>query len=95
VSITVHNRSGSLNPQFTPNYIKIPSHLSLSINADSDINSEILPRLFTKFATKTDKRTDLGPFISKSIIEAHEGKKWAENNLDGKGATFAFSLPIN
>ena len=33
-------------------------------------DSEILPRLFTKFATKTNKRTDLGPFISKSIIEA-------------------------
>ncbi|MBD0360216.1 MAG: hypothetical protein ICV56_05835 [Nitrososphaeraceae archaeon] len=54
-----------------------------------------MPRLFTKFATKTEKGTDLGPFVSKSMIEAHEGKIWAENNSDGKGATFAFSLLIN
>jgi signal transduction histidine kinase len=61
------------------------------------IDPEILPRLFTKFATKSDKGTGigLGLFISKSIIEAHGGRIWAENNADGKGATFAFSLPIN
>jgi signal transduction histidine kinase len=34
-------------------------------------------------------------FISKSINEAHGGKIWAENNSDGKSATFSFSLPIN
>ena len=61
------------------------------------IDPEILPRLFTKFATKSDKGTGigLGLFISKSIMEAHGGRIWAENNADGKGATFAFSLPIN
>jgi signal transduction histidine kinase len=57
------------------------------------IDSEILPRLFTKFATKSTTGTGLGLFISKSIIEAHGGKIWGENN-DDKGATFAFSLPI-
>jgi signal transduction histidine kinase len=35
------------------------------------IDSEISPRLFTKFATKSDRGTGLGLFISKSIIEAH------------------------
>ena len=59
------------------------------------IDSEILPRLFTKFATKSETGgTGLGLFISKSIVEAHGGKIWAENNADGKGATFSFSLPI-
>ena len=60
------------------------------------IDPEILPRLFTKFATKSQAGTGLGLFISKSIIEAHGGKIWAENNKDGKGgSTFAFSLPLN
>jgi two-component system sensor histidine kinase VicK len=60
------------------------------------IDPEILPRLFTKFATKSNTGTGLGLFICKSIIETHGGKIWAENNKDGKGgATFAFSLPLN
>jgi signal transduction histidine kinase len=58
------------------------------------IAPEIMPRLFKKFATKSDKGTGLGLFLSKSIVEAHGGKIWAENNADGKGATFSFSLPI-
>jgi signal transduction histidine kinase len=58
------------------------------------IDSEILPKLFTKFASKSDMGTGLGLFISKGIVEAHGGKIWAENNPD-KGATFSFSLPID
>jgi signal transduction histidine kinase len=58
------------------------------------IDPEIMPRLFTKFTSKSFKGTGLGLFISKSIIEAHGGKIWAENNIDGKGATFSFSLPL-
>jgi two-component system sensor histidine kinase VicK len=57
------------------------------------IAPEIMPRLFTKFATRSEKGTGLGLFISKSIVEAHSGKIWAENNKEGKGATFSFSLP--
>ncbi|MFL6412141.1 MAG: sensor histidine kinase, partial [Nitrososphaeraceae archaeon] len=59
------------------------------------IASEISPRLFSKFATKSETGTGLGLFISKSIVEAHGGKIWAENNSNGKGATFSFSIPIN
>jgi two-component system, OmpR family, sensor histidine kinase VicK len=58
------------------------------------VDNEILPRLFTKFATKSTNGTGLGLFICKSIIEAHGGTIWAENNKDGKGATFAFTLPL-
>ena len=58
------------------------------------IDHALLLRLFTKFATKSDKGTGLGLYISKSIVEAHGGRIWAENNTDGKGATFTFTLPI-
>ena len=59
------------------------------------IDPEILPKLFSKFASKSFQGTGLGLYLSKKIIEAHVGKVWAENNRDGKGATFYFSLPIN
>ena len=60
----------------------------------SGIDSEILPRLFTRFVTKSDRGTGLGLYISKGIIEAHGGKIWAENNLKEMGATINFSLTI-
>jgi K+-sensing histidine kinase KdpD len=63
-------------------------------DSGSGIDHEISTRLFTKFVTKSERGTGLGLFISKSIIESHGGKIWAENNADGKGATFSFSLPI-
>jgi two-component system, OmpR family, sensor histidine kinase VicK len=59
------------------------------------MHPEILPRLFTKFATRSDRGTGLGLFISKGIVEAHGGRIWAENNSDGKGATFSFTLPLS
>ena len=58
------------------------------------IDPDIKPRLFTKFATKSDQGTGLGLFISKSIVEAHGGRIWAEDNPDGRGATFSFTLPL-
>ena len=57
------------------------------------IDPEILSKLFTKFASKSDMGTGLGLFISKGIVEAHGGKIWAENNPN-RGATFSFTLPI-
>jgi signal transduction histidine kinase len=58
------------------------------------IDPALLLRLFTKFATKSDKGTGLGLYISKSIVETHGGKIWAENNHDGKGSTLTFTLPV-
>jgi signal transduction histidine kinase len=59
------------------------------------IDPNIFPKLFTKFATKSEfGGTDLGLFISRNIIEAHGGKMWAENNASGNGASFYFSLPL-
>jgi two-component system, OmpR family, sensor histidine kinase VicK len=59
------------------------------------INPEIIPRLFTKFATRSFSGTGLGLYISKNIVEAHGGKMWAENNPHGEGATFTFTLPLS
>jgi signal transduction histidine kinase len=63
----------------------------------SGINSEIFPRLFSKFASKSYQGTGLGLFICKSIIKAHGGRIWAENNDVSEdksgGATITFSLP--
>jgi signal transduction histidine kinase len=63
----------------------------------SGISQDVLPRLFQKFASASSSQalggTGLGLYISKSIIEAHGGRIWAENNAGGKGATFSFSIP--
>jgi len=66
------------------------------IDTGRGIDSEVLPRLFTKFTTTSTTGTGLGLFISKNIIEAHGGKIWGKNNYpEGKGATFGFSLPLH
>jgi len=58
------------------------------------IDPEILPRLFTKFVSKSFEGTGLGLFISKSIVHSHNGEIWAYNN-PGNGATFCFKIPQN
>jgi two-component system, OmpR family, sensor histidine kinase VicK len=65
------------------------------IDSGLGIDHDLLLRLFTKFATKSEHGTGLGLYISKSIVEAHDGKIWADNNSDGRGATFSFTLPIH
>jgi signal transduction histidine kinase len=59
------------------------------------IDPDMLPKLFSKFATKSFAGTGLGLFICKSIVEAHGGSIWAQNNSDGNGATFTFTLPLH
>ena len=75
---------------------KIDSQIHVSIKDNgSGIDPEILPRLFEKFVSRSYQGTGLGLFICKSIVEAHGGKIWAQNNTDGKGgAIFTFTLPL-
>ena len=58
------------------------------------IHPDLNSRLFTKFASKSSHGTGLGLYISKEIIQRHNGTIWGENNQDGKGATFAFKIPV-
>jgi two-component system, OmpR family, sensor histidine kinase VicK len=58
------------------------------------INPEVMPRLFSKFVTRSQQGTGLGLFISKNIIESHGGKIWAENNVIEGGTIFSFTLPL-
>jgi signal transduction histidine kinase len=58
------------------------------------IDPNVQRKLFSKFVTTSETGSGLGLFISKGIVEAHGGRMWAQNNTDGKGATFYFSLPL-
>jgi len=63
-------------------------------DSGSGVDPDIMPRLFTKFSSKSFSGTGLGLYICKNIIEAHGGEIWAENNNNAKGATFSFTLPL-
>jgi two-component system sensor histidine kinase VicK len=70
-------------------------HAIISIRDSGEgLDPEILPRLFSKFATKSHKGTGLGLYISKNIVETHGGRLYANNNTDGNGATFTIILPL-
>ena len=93
ISLTVERKNNNAN---TSSYDNSQEEVVVSIKDTGEgINPEILPRLFTKFATRSFSGTGLGLYISKNIVEAHGGKMWAENNPDGKGATFTFTLPLS
>jgi len=76
---------------------KSPHHEVVVIIKDRGIGiaPEIQEKLFSKFTSRSEAGMGLGLFISRGIIEAHKGKIWAENNQDGHGASFSFSLPIS
>jgi signal transduction histidine kinase len=74
---------------------KEEEELTIAVRDDgTGIDPAIMSRLFTKFATRSEMGTGLGLYISKNIIEAHGGRIWAENNIDGRGAIFRFTLPL-
>jgi signal transduction histidine kinase len=75
----------------SPSYSEAVVYIS---DSGQGIDPEVMYKLFEKFVSKSEKGTGLGLFISKSIVEAHGGKIWGENNKDGNGATFTFTLPL-
>ena len=122
--IADENRVKQVICNLIDNAIKFAKNGEITISVESDykhhqiivnvrdtgkgIDSEILPKLFTKFATKSERGTGLGLYICRGIIEAHHGMIWAKNNSEGNqsmgvdrnetkirdGATFSFSLPL-
>jgi two-component system, OmpR family, sensor histidine kinase VicK len=87
ISVIAEKRNGSKNDNQEEVVVNV-------VDTGEGIHHEMIPRLFTKFASKSNSGTGLGLYISKSIVQSHGGRIWAENNPDGKGATFSFSLPI-
>ena len=63
-------------------------------DSGTGIDPEIIPHLFSKFKTKSEKGLGLGLYISKNIVEAHKGKIEAFNNPNSEGATFIVTLPL-
>jgi len=63
-------------------------------DSGSGIDPDMIPHLFSKFKTKSEKGLGLGLYISKSIVDAHHGKIEAYNNPNSRGATFVVTLPL-
>ena len=87
-------KEGTIN--ITIKKIKENQEIMVTIkDSGTGLDPEIIPQLFKKFATKSEQGTGLGLFISKNIIEAHDGIMWGENNSESNGSTFYFTLPIS
>jgi two-component system sensor kinase FixL len=57
------------------------------------LSGDKLDKIFQPFYTTKGEGLGMGLSICRSIIEAHGGRLWADNNLD-RGATFYFTLPL-
>jgi signal transduction histidine kinase len=68
-------------------------HIRLSVqDAGEGFEPQAVAKLFDAFYTTKSGGMGIGLSVSRSIIESHHGRLWAEPN-DGPGATFSFSIP--
>ena len=91
ITVIVERKEDNTNDKYDEILVSIK-------DTGTGIHPEVLPKLFTRFATKSPiAGTGLGLFICKNILEMHGGKIWATNNKEkdkGVGSTFTFSLPV-
>jgi signal transduction histidine kinase len=72
---------------------KEDDHVRLSVrDAGIGFGPDGAERLFQAFFTTKSEGMGIGLSVSRSIIESHNGRLWAEAN-DGPGVTFSFSIP--
>jgi len=62
---------------------------------DNCTGLEDTEKIFDAFMTTKEKGMGIGLAVSRSIVEAHGGRLWAENNTDRGGATFNVALPVS
>lgn len=62
-------------------------------DSGTGIPAETLPRIFDPFYTTKSSGMGMGLSVSRTIVEAHGGRLWAENDTEG-GAIFRFTLPV-
>ena len=86
----LNNRETKLEPKNEQQSREIQVSIK---DTGTGLSPAILPKLFSKFVSTDSGGTGLGLFVSKNIVEAHGGKIQAQNNDDGKGATFSFIIP--
>ena len=86
----LNNRETKLEPKNEQQSREIQVSIK---DTGTGLSPAILPKLFSKFVSTASGGTGLGLFVSKNIVEAHGGKIQAQNNDDGKGATFSFIIP--
>lgn len=85
-NITINTKEIKSEQQMTKVQVSI-------IDTGSGLSKAALPKLFSKFVSTDSGGTGLGLFVSKNIIESHGGRLEAQNNPNGKGATFSFIIP--
>jgi C4-dicarboxylate-specific signal transduction histidine kinase len=87
---TIADRSRTLT--FRSQYEGSSQILVAAQDSGIGLSKDVMDRLFEPFFTTRTKGMGMGLSISRSIIEAHGGRLWAESN--GSGALFQFTLPI-
>lgn len=99
-SLKFTDKGGTIRIWFERSDNMITTHVT---DTGEGILAEDLPKLFQKFGLvkgsyitnqKAAVGTGLGLYISKSIVELHGGKMWAESSGKGEGASFSFTLPV-